>query len=65
MKDICIAIIVFLILCLVYAIPVMLLWNCVIPEVCGFSKINFEQALCITALVRLLSEDTGSSSKSE
>ena len=65
MKDICIAIIVFLILCLVYTIPVMFLWNCVIPEVCGFSKINFEQALCITTLARLLVENTGSSSKSE
>jgi len=65
MKDICIAVIVFLILCLVYTIPVMFLWNNVIPEVCGFSKINFEQALCITVLARLLTENIGSSSKSE
>lgn len=57
MKEVVIAIIVFIILCLLYALPVMLMWNCVIPDVCGFSKINYEQALCLTILVKLLLDD--------
>jgi hypothetical protein len=54
MKEVVIAVIVFVILSLLYAVPVMIMWNCIIPDVCGFSKINYEQALCLTILVRLL-----------
>lgn len=57
-KEVVIAIIAFVILCLLYALPVMLMWNCVIPDVCGFSRINYEQALCITVLIRLLFGNT-------
>ena len=60
MKEVIIAIIAFIILCLLYALPVMLMWNCVIPDVCGFSKINYEQALCLTILVKLLLGDGNS-----
>lgn len=56
-KEVVIAIIVFIILCLLYALPVMLMWNRVIPDVCGFSRINYEQALCLTILVKLLLDD--------
>lgn len=63
MKEVVIAIIAFFILCLIYALPVMLMWNCVIPNVCGFSKINYEQALCLTVLIRLLFDNVGGKDK--
>ena len=65
MKDICIAIIVFIILAILYSIPVMILWNAVIPDVIGISRINFEQALCITLLSRLLIGGIGGSKDKE
>jgi hypothetical protein len=60
MKQIFIGIIVLIILALLFALPTMILWNAVMPDVIGVSRINFQQAICITLLSRCLFVGCGS-----
>lgn len=50
--------IIIIVICLIISLPIMWIWNGVMPVVCGFQKINFEQALCIAILGRLISGAT-------
>ena len=46
---------IMLVICAIYALPVMLLWNyCLVGAVAGISEIGFWQALGITILCGLL-----------
>lgn len=63
MKEILIAVLTVFILAILFAIPTMILWNAVIPDVLGVSKINFEQAVCITLLSRCLFDGFSGSKK--
>ena len=64
MKDtiinIIVAILTFVVIAGLVALPVMLTWNLVMPEVFGLSKLNFWQALFLSLLVKFLF-GTGSS----
>ncbi len=66
MKDIIIGVISFVItiaiIAIIMALPVMIIWNTVIPEICGFAKIDFWQALYLAFLGRFLC-GMGASSK--
>lgn len=44
------------------ALPVMLLWNAVIPELFGLKAISFMQALLLSVLCSLLFKSSSSSS---
>jgi hypothetical protein len=44
------------------ALPVMLLWNAVIPELFGLKAIGFIQALLLSTLCSLLFKSSGGSS---
>ena len=58
MKDIIINVISFVItvaiIAVILALPIMIVWNAVIPDICGFTKINFWQALYLAFLGRFL-----------
>lgn len=47
------AIIIIAITCLI-ALPVMFLWNWVMPDIFGLTTINFKQALCLALLCKVL-----------
>lgn len=48
---------------LIMALPVMLLWNAIIPDIFHLSSIDFWQALALTALCSILFKSTSNSSK--
>lgn len=50
---------------LVLALPTMLLWNAVVPELFGFKSINWIEALYLCLLGRLLLGASGSKSSSK
>ena len=58
MKDLLLGIIGFIALLfitvVIVALPVMLLWNCLMPVILGLPHINFLQALGLTLLVHFL-----------
>ena len=58
MKDIIInilgAIIAIIIIGVLLALPVMLLWNLVMPDIFGLSRITFLQALWLSLLCKFL-----------
>lgn len=52
---------VFVLIALIIALPVMYLWNAVMPDVFGMIEINFLQALYISLLSSLLFKSNTSS----
>lgn len=58
MKNVIISVISFVltiaIIAVILALPIMITWNAVIPDICGFTKINFWQALYLAFLGRFL-----------
>lgn len=64
MKEIMICVLVTLIVAAAFSIPVMIIWNILIPDICGFTPINIYQAFGINLLVGILSNNgSGSSNK--
>lgn len=45
-------------LSIIIALPVMLLWNWLVPDILGYKSINFGQALGISLLCSLLFKDS-------
>lgn len=52
-----------LIVAIVLALPVMWLWNYLMPDIFGLIKIDFWQALCLNLLCGVLFKSSSSSSK--
>lgn len=48
-----VAVTIILVACFI-ALPVMFLWNWIIPDIFGLTTINFRQALCLALLTRCL-----------
>lgn len=64
MKEIITCVLVTLIVAAAFSIPVMIIWNLFIPDICGFTPINIYQAFGINLLVGLLTANgSGSSNK--
>ena len=57
-------VVVGIVVSLLFAFPVMLLWNWLMPELFGLSTISFWQAIGLLLLSALLLKSTGSSSSS-
>lgn len=53
-NEIMICVLVTLIIAAVFSIPVMIIWNVLIPDICGFTPINIYQAFGINFLVGIL-----------
>lgn len=53
------------VLTLLFALPVMYLWNWLMPEIFGLQTLTFWQAWGLTVLCWLLFKSSGSSSKKE
>ncbi len=53
-----------LVVALIMALPVMLLWNVLMPDLFGLTTITFWQALGISVLCSILFKSSSSSSKS-
>lgn len=60
-KGIFLAVIIAILVAAIIALPVMLLWNYVVPEVFGLKEINFWQALAISLLSSLLIQSSSNS----
>ena len=58
-------ILVFALVALICALPVMLLWNWLMPDIFGLTTINFWQALGISFLSSCLFGRTSSNKKKE
>lgn len=58
------ALAVYVVVALIVALPVMWLWNAILPQLFEFSKITFWQAFGLALLVRFLF-GTGSSTSSD
>lgn len=54
MKEFLILCIISAIFCVIMAIPVMLLWNSIIPDIFHLSKITYLQALNLFLLINIL-----------
>lgn len=54
-----------IIIALLIALPVMFLWNWVMPDIFGLTTINFKQALCLALLSRCLFTGCGRYTKKE
>ena len=58
MRDLIITIIAAIVMITVIsaliALPVMILWNAVVPGIFGLTKINFAQAICLSLLCNFL-----------
>lgn len=64
MKEIMICVLVTLIIAAAFSIPVMIIWNALIPDICGFTPINIYQAFGINLLIGILNNNgSGSSNK--
>ena len=64
MKEIMICVLVTLIIAAAFSIPVMIIWNILIPDICGFTPINIYQAFGINLLIGILNNNgSGSSNK--
>ena len=64
MKEIITCVLVTLIVAAAFSIPIMIIWNLFIPDICGFTPINIYQAFGINLLVGLLTANgSGSSNK--
>lgn len=46
-----------------FALPVLFLWNAVMPDIFGLPEINFWQALCLTLLSNFLFKNSSSNNK--
>ncbi len=64
MKRVIVFILTIIVVAVILALPVMIIWNAVIPDICGFTKINFFQALYLALLGRCLC-GVGGGSKNE
>lgn len=63
-KEIMICVLVTLIIAAAFSIPVMIIWNLFIPDICGFTPINIYQAFGINLLMGILNANgSGSSNK--
>ena len=54
MKEIIAAILTIIIIAVLLALPVMLLWNMVMPQLLGLNSITFLQAVWLSLLCRFL-----------
>lgn len=66
MKEIMTCVLVTLIIAAAFSIPVMIVWNILIPDICGFTPINIYQAFGINILMGILNANgsgSGSSNK--
>jgi len=52
--DIIVAVLTIIVIGVLVALPVMLTWNLVMPDVFGLSEINFWQALFLSLLAKFL-----------
>ncbi len=53
-----VALTIIIVACLI-ALPVMFLWNWVMPDIFGLTTINFRQALCLALLTKCLFDGWG------
>lgn len=63
MKQILWIVLIIVIVILICALPTMWLWNWLMPEIFGLTKITFWQALGLNALCAILFKSTNTSSK--
>lgn len=61
--EIIINVLVTLIIAVACSIPVMIIWNILIPDICGFTPINIYQAFGINLLIGILSINCSSNKK--
>lgn len=61
--KIIIAVVVVILYALLLALPVMWIWNYLMPDLFGLKEIGFWQALCLNLLCGFLFKDSSSSSK--